>query len=53
MRDVDGCLGAARIMERQGQSLEAARFYREIVTIDNAGPSIKQFANQRLSQLAR
>jgi tetratricopeptide (TPR) repeat protein len=53
MRDIDGCLGAARIMERQGQNLEAARFYREILAIDNAGPAVKQFANQRLSQLNR
>jgi Tfp pilus assembly protein PilF len=53
MRDVDGCLGAARILERQGRSAEAARFYREILTIESAGPSARQFANQRLSQLVR
>jgi Tfp pilus assembly protein PilF len=53
MRDVDGCLGAARILERQGRNAEAARFYREILTIESAGPSARQFANQRLSQLAR
>ena len=53
MRDIDGCLGAARILERQGQHSEAARFYREILTIDNASPSVKHFANQRLSQLNR
>lgn len=53
MRDVDGCLGAARILERQGQNSDAARFYREILTIENTSPSIRQFANQRLSQLSR
>lgn len=53
MRDVDGCLGAARIMERQGQNSDAARFYQEILTIENTSPSIRQFANQRLSQLSR
>ena len=53
MRDVDGCLGAARILERQGRNAEAARFYREILTIESAGPSARQFANQRLSQLTR
>jgi Tfp pilus assembly protein PilF len=53
MRDVDGCLGAARILERQGRNAEAARFYREILTIESAAPSIRQFANQRLGQLTR
>jgi Tfp pilus assembly protein PilF len=53
MRDVDGCLGAARTLERQGRNAEAARFYREILTIENAAPSIRQFANQRLSQITR
>jgi Tfp pilus assembly protein PilF len=53
MRDIDGCLGAARILERQGRNAEAARFYREILTIESAGPSVRQFANQRLSQITR
>jgi Tfp pilus assembly protein PilF len=53
MRDVDGCLGAARILERQGRNAEAARFYRAILTIESAGPSARQFANQRLSQITR
>ena len=53
MRDVDGCLGAARILEREGRNTEAARFYREILTIESAAPSIRQFANQRLGQLTR
>lgn len=53
MRDVDGCLGAARIMEKKGQNFDAARFYREILSIENASSSTKQFANQRLSQLTR
>jgi hypothetical protein len=53
MRDVDGFLGAARILERQGRNAEAARFYRAILTIESAGPSARQFANQRLSQITR
>jgi len=53
MRDVDGCLGAARILERQGRDSESARFYREILTIDTATPSARQFANQKLTQLSR
>ena len=51
MQDVDGCLGAARILERQGRNPETARFYREILAIEAASPSARQFANQRLSQL--
>ncbi len=53
MRDVDGCLGAARILERQGRNSETARFYREILAIETASPSVRQFANQRLSQLTQ
>jgi Tfp pilus assembly protein PilF len=53
MRDVDGCLGAARILERQGRNSETARFYREILAIETASPSVRQFANQRLSQLSQ
>lgn len=53
MRDVDGCLGAARILERQGRDSETARFYREILSIETASPSIRQFASQRLTRLAR
>jgi Tfp pilus assembly protein PilF len=53
MRDIDGCLGAARILERQGRNSETARFYREILTIETASTSARQFANQRLSQLSQ
>jgi Tfp pilus assembly protein PilF len=53
MRDVDGCLGAARILERQGRNSETVRFYREILAIETASPSVRQFANQRLSQHAQ
>jgi tetratricopeptide (TPR) repeat protein len=49
--DLEGHLGVARILERQGRNLEAARFYREILSIDNADPSIKRFANEKLTQL--
>lgn len=53
LRDVDGCLGAARILERQGRDSETARFYREILTIETASASVRQFANLKLAQLAR
>jgi len=53
MRDVEGCLGAARILERQGRDLESARFYREVLAIDTANPSARQYANQKLTQLSR
>jgi len=53
MRDVDGYLGAARILERQGRNSETARFYREILAIETASSSVRQFANQRLSQLSQ
>ena len=51
MGDLEGHLGVARILERQGRNIEAARFYREILSIDNADPSIKRFANEKLNQL--
>jgi len=51
MGDLEGHLGLARILERQGRNIEAARFYREILSIDNADPSIKRFANEKLTQL--
>ncbi len=51
MGDVEGYLGAARILERQGRNVDAARFYREILSIDNADPSVKKFANEKLTQL--
>jgi tetratricopeptide (TPR) repeat protein len=51
MGDLEGHLGVARILERQGRNLEAARFYREILSIDNADQSIKRFANEKLNQL--
>jgi Tfp pilus assembly protein PilF len=51
MGDLEGHLGVARILERQGRNIEAARFYREILSIDNADPSVKRFANEKLNQL--
>lgn len=53
MGDVDGCLGAARILQRQGRNEESARFYREILAIETASGSARQFANQKLTELAR
>ena len=51
MGDLEGHLGVARILERQGRNIEAVRFYREILSIDNADPSVKRFANEKLNQL--
>lgn len=53
MRDADGCLGAARILERQGHYSETARFYRDILSIETASPSARELANQRLTQLSK
>lgn len=53
MREVDGYLGAARVLERQGRNSEAVRFYREILATETASPAARQLAHQRLSQFTR
>jgi len=53
MRDIDGCLGAARILQRQGRDGESVRFYQEILANETASPSARQFAHQKLTELTR
>jgi len=53
VRDVDGALGVARILERQEKKIEAVRIYRDILTMDTALPSIKKFANEKIVELMK
>lgn len=48
MNDIQGNLGMARILEKQGKRAEAEKIYKEIIWMDNADPAIKQLANERL-----
>lgn len=51
MGNIQGYLGIARIWEKQGRTSEAARIYREILSMDNVALEIKKLANDRLIQL--
>jgi len=53
IRNVDGSLGVARVLERQEKKIEATRIYREILTMDNASPSVKRFANEKIVELMK
>lgn len=48
MKDIQGYLGMARVLEKQGKRLEAERIYRNVLSMDDADPQTKQFANERL-----
>jgi len=48
MKDIRGSLGMARVLEKQGKRAEAARLYRNMLTMDDADPQTRQFANERL-----
>lgn len=48
MKDIRGNLGMARVLEKQGKRAEAARLYRNILTMDDADPQTRQFANERI-----
>jgi len=48
MKDIRGYLGMARVLEKQGKRAEAERLYRNILTMDDADPQTRQFANERL-----
>ena len=48
MNDIQGNLGMARIMEKQGNRAEAEKIYKEILRMDNADPATKQLASERL-----
>jgi tetratricopeptide (TPR) repeat protein len=49
--DIQGFVGIARIAEKQGRTQEAARIYREMLTISGIDHNIKRLANDRLFQL--
>ena len=51
MGDVQGYLGLARIAEKKGKKPDAARIYREILSMNNIDPQIKRLAGERLSQM--
>lgn len=51
MGDIQGYLGVARIFEKQGRGSDAARIYREILSMNNIDPKIKRLVNDRLIQL--
>jgi tetratricopeptide (TPR) repeat protein len=48
MKEAGGYLGVARILEKQGNRVEAEKIYKEILSIDNIDPAARQLANERL-----
>jgi tetratricopeptide (TPR) repeat protein len=48
MKDTGGYLGVARIFEKQGNRVEAEKKYKEILSMDNIDPAVRQLANERL-----
>ena len=48
MKDTAGYLGVARILEKQGNRVEAEKKYKEILSMDNIDLSAKQLASERL-----
>ena len=51
MKDTGGHLGMARILEKQGNHVEAEKKYKEILSIDNIDPATRQLANERLQAI--
>jgi tetratricopeptide (TPR) repeat protein len=51
MHEIQGNLGMARILEKQGKRTEAEKIYKEILRKDNADPVIKQMANERIKMI--
>jgi len=49
--NIQGYLGIARILEKQGKTSDAVRIYKEIISMNNIDPKIKKLANDRLLQL--
>lgn len=49
--DIRGYFGLARIQEKKGKNQEAARIYREILSMNNIDPALKKSADEKLSQL--
>jgi tetratricopeptide (TPR) repeat protein len=48
MKDAEGYLGMARILEKQGNRSEAEKIYKELLSMDNIDPATRQLANERL-----
>ncbi|MCL4456004.1 MAG: tetratricopeptide repeat protein [Nitrospirae bacterium] len=53
MGDVQGYLGAGRILEKQGRKADAARIYKDMLSMNNIDPKIKKLVNDRLIQLGQ
>lgn len=51
--DVQGLSGMARIRERQGETAEALRLYREVTALPEAGQQLKETARERIAVLDR
>lgn len=51
--NIQGYLGIARILEKQGKASDAVRIYKEIISMNNIDPKIKKLANDRLIQLGQ
>ncbi|HOE18816.1 MAG TPA: tetratricopeptide repeat protein [Syntrophorhabdaceae bacterium] len=48
MKDIRGFMGMARVLEKQGRRTEAEKVYRSMLTMEDADPQTRQFANERL-----
>ncbi|MBF0558688.1 MAG: tetratricopeptide repeat protein [Nitrospirae bacterium] len=51
--DIRGYFGLARIAEKKGSNPDAARIYREILSMNNLDPALRKMADDRLSQLEK
>jgi Flp pilus assembly protein TadD len=52
MKDTGGHLGVARVLEKQGNRVEAEKRYKEILSMDNVDPATRQLANERLQVIS-
>lgn len=53
MGDVQGYLGVGRILEKQGRKADAARIYKDMLSMNSIDPKIKKLVNDRLIQLGQ
>ncbi len=51
--DVQGYLGLARVEERKGNSAEAARIYRELLSMNNIDRKTRELATERIQAIGR
>ncbi|MBF0505617.1 MAG: tetratricopeptide repeat protein [Nitrospirae bacterium] len=49
--DIQGYLGLARVEEKKGNSANAERIYREILSMNGLDPRSRKLASERLSQI--